>query len=97
LKLRKRINKSGSQAYLLLAALQIAILLAAPTLGQSTADPEPQLGSIAGTVTDPNDQVVPAATVTLDSPASGNRDSVVANDYGFFALQVVSSQEFHMK
>jgi hypothetical protein len=89
LKLCKHINKSGGQVYFLLAAVQVAILLAGPTLGQNTAAAEPQLGIVAGTVTDPNDQVVPSATVTLESTALAERYSVVANDNGFFEFQGV--------
>lgn len=89
MKFRKAISKSVGQVYLLLAAVQVAILLAAPTLGQNIEVPEPQLGSIAGTVTDPNDHVVPAATVTLESPASAERYSIVANDNGSFEFHGV--------
>jgi hypothetical protein len=50
----------------------------------TVAAPDPQPGSISGTVTDMNDAIVPGATVALETPAPGERRTVEANDNGFF-------------
>jgi hypothetical protein len=46
--------------------------------------PEPQTGSIIGTVFDVNGGVVPGATVVLEGQSPSDHKSIVANDNGFF-------------
>ncbi len=53
------------------------------------AAPDPQPGSISGTVTDLNGDIVPGATVALQSPATGEERSVEAADNGFFQFAAV--------
>jgi Carboxypeptidase regulatory-like domain len=47
---------------------------------------EPQQGSISGTVIAMNDDIIPGATVVIESPVQGDRRTVVANDNGAFQL-----------
>lgn len=53
---------------------------------QQVSAPEPQSGSIIGTVMDTNNDTVPGATVTVDG-ADSNRPPVTTNDDGFFVLK----------
>src|SRR5277367_4445535 len=48
--------------------------------------PEPQTGTIIGTVTDVNDGTVPGATVDLESSGLPDSERVETNDNGFFQL-----------
>ena len=48
--------------------------------------PEPQTGTIIGTVTDVNDGIVPGATVALEGPSLSDPQRVETNDNGFFQL-----------
>jgi hypothetical protein len=45
-----------------------------------------QLGSINGTVTDVQDEVIPGATVVLQGPDPGSQLKTTANDNGFFVF-----------
>ena len=53
---------------------------------QQASAPEPQTGSIVGTVTDVQNNVVAGATVVLQGPGVGNERTVTANDNGFFSF-----------
>jgi len=53
--------------------------------GQTFTAPTPQPSRIAGTVTDTNGDIIPGATVTIESGSMGPR-STVANDDGFFEI-----------
>jgi Carboxypeptidase regulatory-like domain len=68
-----------------------AFVLAAPTLAENVATPDARSGSIAGTVTDPNGDTVPGATVILQGPGSSDRYTTLANENGFFELGDVKS------
>ena len=48
------------------------------------AEPEPQPGNVSGTVTDVDNDLIPGATVVLESPALREHLTVVANDNGAF-------------
>jgi carboxypeptidase family protein len=52
--------------------------------GQSVPTTELKPATIVGTVTDVNQDTVPAATVMLESPANSDRRTVVTNDNGYF-------------
>ncbi len=52
--------------------------------GSEIAAPDPQPGSIMGTVTDTNNDIVPGATVVLESPTPGEYRTAVAKDDGSF-------------
>jgi hypothetical protein len=53
---------------------------------QQIPAPEPQDGSIIGTVTDVQVTPVPGATVTLDGPNPSDHQTVTVNENGFFAF-----------
>ena len=77
------------QSFLLCAGLALA--LTTPTLAQKVPTPEERSGNIGATVTDPNDDPVPGATVILQGPASSDRYTTVANENGFFEVRDVRS------
>jgi hypothetical protein len=52
--------------------------------------PDPQMGNISGTVTDVDNDVVPAATVVLLGPNNEELRKIAANDNGFFAFDDVT-------
>jgi hypothetical protein len=56
------------------------------TADHHSVAPDAQAGSINGTVTDMNGDLVPGATVVLDSAVSGEHHGVIANDNGWFAF-----------
>lgn len=55
--------------------------------GQQISAPEPQTGSIIGTVTDADSGTIPAATVVIDGSTSGDHATVTAGDNGFFSFK----------
>jgi hypothetical protein len=70
-------------------ALRAFILSILPiaVYGQQIDAPQPQRGSIHGTVTDVEDAVIPGATVTIDRPASGEERSLKTDETGSFELR----------
>ncbi len=72
------------------AVLAWVLVLSAITQGQDAVKPEPELGSIVGTVTDVNGDTVPKATVVLESTDASGRRAVVASDNGYFELHEVT-------
>ena len=75
---------------LFLCTLLCAFIVGAAA-AQEISAPEPQTGTIIGTVTDVRNDIVPGATVVLEGPVSSDRQSVVANDNGFFQLANVKT------
>ena len=67
-------------------AQQIAALGAQPEslTGAAIAAPEPQPGSVNGTVEDVNNDIIPGATVVLEGAIREDHRTAVANDSGFF-------------
>jgi hypothetical protein len=59
--------------------------------GQQISAPEPQAGSITGTVEDVDGGLIPGATVSVDGPAPSDHRTVTANENGFFTLNDVRS------
>jgi len=53
--------------------------------------PEPQTGTIIGTVTDVRHDIVPGATIVLEGPASSGQRTVQASDSGFFQFTNVKA------
>jgi Carboxypeptidase regulatory-like domain len=58
---------------------------------QEISAPEPQPGSIIGTVTDIQTAPLPSATVTIDGPAPEDHRVVTANESGFFEFRDLRS------
>jgi hypothetical protein len=54
---------------------------------QSISAPEPQTGTIIGTVMDVDDATIPGATVALEGPSLADPPRVVTGDNGFFKLE----------
>jgi hypothetical protein len=80
----------AQQICICLAVLLAGTLLWSASLpGQDTGTPEPQLGSIVGTVTDVNGDTVPNAAVVLEGSDAGDRRTAVANDNGYFEFHDV--------
>jgi len=77
------------QRKLSFAIFIVCIFAAGSAVSQQISAPEPETGSIVGTVTDIRDDVVPEATVVLQGPAASDRRSVTANDNGFFSFSDV--------
>jgi hypothetical protein len=55
--------------------------------GQQPSAPEPQTGSIIGTVTDIQDDSIPQATVTITGSTPADQATVTSNDNGFFIIK----------
>jgi hypothetical protein len=72
----------------ILIFLQVFLVCFIPltALGQVDA-PEPQRGSITGTVTDAEDAAVPGAVVKLLGPATNGEHLVTSDETGSFALK----------
>lgn len=66
-------------------ALNVSVTCAAAP--QQISAPEPQTGTIIGTVTDVNDGIVPGATVALEGPSLADSQRAETNDNGFFKLE----------
>jgi hypothetical protein len=54
---------------------------------QPISAPDPQTGTITGTVLDANGDAVPGATIALEGPSVSDHPTVVANDSGYFQLK----------
>ena len=72
-----------------LCTLFVIILAAVTVGGQQLSAPEPQPGTIVGTVLDFTGAVVPGATVVLESPNRNNDRRVSSQDNGLFKLDSV--------
>ncbi len=70
--------------YLFFLILGVSVTSVAVT--PQISAPEPQTGTIIGTVTDVNDGTVPGATVALEGPSLSDPQHVETNDNGFFQL-----------
>jgi hypothetical protein len=62
----------------------ICLTAALPAIAQSITAPDPQTGSISGTVIDVNDDIVPGATVTLQCPSPCENRTATADDNAAF-------------
>jgi hypothetical protein len=78
--------------FLLLTLLAGVLLLAIPVSAQSVGKSETNAGNIRGTVLDPNDDVVPNATVVLQGPVASDRRTIVTKDDGVFAFHHVTAE-----
>jgi hypothetical protein len=70
-------------------AFYVFILCLSPIIApaQQFSAPEPQPGGVLGTVTDVDDDAIPAAAIILDGPAPSDHRVATANESGFFELQ----------
>jgi hypothetical protein len=87
---RRRI--AGSSARLLMSGMLCLICwvsFCSAAAGQQISAPEPQAGTIIGTVIDVNGGVVPGATVLLQDSSPDDDPHAVANDSGFFQFEHV--------
>jgi hypothetical protein len=71
-------------------ALWLCTLCVSPLLAlgqQPPSAPEPETGSIIGTVTDAADDTIPGAAVAVDGPAPSDHATATADDNGFFVFK----------
>lgn len=64
--------------------LLICLTTGMPVMAQEIAAPDPQIGSISGTVLDVNDGIVPGALVTLQCSSPCENQATTANDNAAF-------------
>jgi len=64
--------------------LSICFATVLPAVAQDIAAPDPQFGSISGTVLDVNDGLVPGALVTLQCPSPCQKQTTTASDNAAF-------------
>ena len=69
-----------------LCALIICTCAATTTLAQQLSAPDPEPGTIVGTVFDFTGGVVPGATVRLEGQKQNDERRVLTQDNGFFRL-----------
>ena len=70
-------------------SLSILIFFASAVImatGQEFTEANLQPGSISGTVTDVNDDIIPGANVTLESPLTGDKRSTMSGDNGSYTF-----------
>ena len=75
---------------LCIRAFIFSVSVTVAAVGQEFSAPEPQAGTIIGTVVDMRNDIVPGATAVLDGPASSDHRTVMANDNGCFVFNNVS-------
>jgi hypothetical protein len=68
----------------LLCFLILSVFIVSAAAAQPISAPEPQTGTIIGTVTDENDATVHGATVALEGPSLADPQRVKTSDDGFF-------------
>ena len=89
--MRESFHKRG--IILLSCMAVLTFLLATPMWGQSTI----ATGSIQGTVTDPNDAVVPNASVTITNSATGEAKKVTTSSSGTFASGALTPGAYEVR
>lgn len=72
-----------------LCSFFLVVCFAATAVAQQVSSPEPQPGTIVGTVLDFTGDIVPNATVVLQGPNRNDERRISANDNGFFKLDSV--------
>jgi hypothetical protein len=75
---------------LALAAMTLLLLSVLPSFAQQP------VGSISGTVMDPSGGVVPGATVTATSQATGAARTTITNESGFFLISTLLPGEYKL-
>jgi hypothetical protein len=79
-------RKSQTMIRLCVRALIFCVAVRIAGAAQQISAPDPQAGTIIGTVTDVRNDIVPGARAVLDGPGSSDHRTVVANDNGFFVF-----------
>jgi len=74
--------------FFLILSVSVSSVAATPQISA----PEPQTGTIIGTVTDVDDGTVPGATVALEGPLLSDPQRVETNVHGFFQLDHLSPE-----
>lgn len=67
-----------------------------PAIAQQQAGPISHPGTVFGTVTDVDDDIVPGADVLLQSSTTGERQSMVAADNGSYTFRVQPEVTYHI-
>jgi hypothetical protein len=73
-----------------LCLLVLSISVTSAAAAQYVSAPEPQTGTIIGTVTDVKDDTIPGATVALAGPSLSDPPHLVTGDDGFFKFEHLS-------
>jgi hypothetical protein len=79
-----------SAAKLFMALFTICALVVRVAAAQLVSAPQPQAGSIVGTATDVQDDVVPFTTAVLQGPSASDTRTASANENGFFEFSNVT-------
>jgi len=82
-----------------LPAAQVGVtpVTTSAAVAQQSSAPDPQTGTIFGTVTDVNGDAVPAANVVLEGASPSDRRTVTTNENGFFQLENLNpGARFHI-
>jgi hypothetical protein len=61
-------------------------LVATVTMTSFVADAQTRVGTIQGTVKDPNGALVPSATVTISQPVTGYKQTVKTDEQGNYRV-----------
>jgi hypothetical protein len=77
--------------YIVSLSLLTTLVLVCPAPAQNIASTEEQTASIAGTVTDPNGDAVPGASVIVQGPTPHDSYTGLASNSGFFELRNIKS------
>ena len=72
---------------LLCAFILSIVAISAPGQQIDAPQPQPQRGSIRGTVTDVDDAAIPGATVAVDGPALSEHRALKTDETGSFELK----------
>jgi Carboxypeptidase regulatory-like domain len=83
----KKAGRQISTRHRLLCLLVLSVFVTSAAAAQYISAPEPQTGTIIGTVIDANDDSIPGATVALKDPSLADPPRVVTSDNGFFKLE----------
>jgi hypothetical protein len=74
---------------LFICTVMICVLAACAAAAQQVSAPDPQTGTIIGTVTDVQDDIVPSAVVVLEGQDPSDKRTISANENGFFTFNQV--------
>ena len=86
------------QIFTAIYAILAGFCLVGGTTAQQISAPEPQPGTITGTVLDINGGIVPGATVVLEVRGAGEHPTVTADDHGAFRFtDVAVAKKLHIK